>query len=154
MWKTPALVATVTLLFLGAAGCDAPPDADVGDRAGPDKEILLSGGGAPFSPVVRSGNLLFLSGVVGVDRDAEDQGAAAETRRVLEGIQDRLEQVGSSMEDLVKCTVFLVDMDEYSAMNEVYSEFFPEDPPARSAVAVRDLPVGAEVEIECIGAAP
>ena len=138
--------------MLAITACEPPEEMAEPETmdAGPDKEVLVEGGALPYSPVVRSGDLLFLSGMIGVDADAEDQGAAAETRRVLEDIESTLDEVGASMGDAVKCTVFLVDMDDYNAMNETYAEFFPEDAPARSTVAVAELPAGAEVEIECI----
>lgn len=105
-----------------------------------------------FSPVVRTGNLYFLSGVIGT-RQGEQNGVEPETRRVLEGIRSRLESVGATMDDVVKCTVFLVDMADYNAMNQIYATFWPSNPPARTAIAVRGLPAGATVEIECIAAA-
>ena len=76
----------------------------------------------------------------------------AETRRTLESIKDALERFGSSMDRVVKCTVFLVDMSEWSAMNEVYAEFFPENKPARTAIGI-SLGGDTRVEIECIAAA-
>lgn len=151
------VVATTSVLLVAAVGCEGQPEMEpdaTQEAAGePAKEVLVSAGQAPYSPVVRSGHLLFLSGVIGVDRDAEEQGAPAETRRVLERIRNTLQEVDASLEDVVKCTVFLVDMDDYGDMNDVYSEFFPSAPPARSTVAVDALPAGAEVEVECIAAA-
>ena len=76
----------------------------------------------------------------------------AETRRTLESIQDALERFGSSMDRVVKCTVFLVDMAQWSAMNEVYAEFFPGNKPARTTVGI-SLGGDTRVEIECIAAA-
>jgi 2-iminobutanoate/2-iminopropanoate deaminase len=118
------------------------------------KEVINPSGGevtTPFSPIVRTGDLLFLSGVIGRSPDG-DIGAA--TRQALEGIRSRLAAADATMDDVVKCTVFLVDMDDYQGMNLVYAEFFPPpEPPARSAIAVRDLPASAQVEIECIAAA-
>jgi 2-iminobutanoate/2-iminopropanoate deaminase len=71
----------------------------------------------------------------------------------MENIKAVLEHAGSSMERVVKCTVFLVDMDDYGAVNEVYATFFPKDPPARSAMAGSGLAFDAKVEIECIALA-
>jgi len=146
-----ALAAAAALPLILIA-CEAPasenPESD-----GPHKEVINPQGGpvtTPFSPIVRTGNLLFLSGVIG--RGGEE-GIGAATRQALESIRDRLAAADATMEDLVKCTVFLVDMEDYQGMNEAYAEFFPSDPPARSAVAVRELPVRADVEIECIAAA-
>lgn len=155
MTRRDALAAVVLTVAVAAAGCQESAETGMAEEEaeGPAKEVLMASQGAPYSPVVRGGDLLFLSGAIGVDDDAEEQGAPGETRRSLEGIQERLEDSGASLEDVVKCTVFLTDMDDYGDMNDVYSEFFPEDPPARSAVAVAELPADAEVEIECIAVA-
>ena len=104
---------------------------------------------APYSEGVRYGGLIFLAGKTG---GQGEPGVQAETRRTLESIQDALERFGSSMDRVVKCTVFLVDMAEWSAMNEVYAEFFPENKPARTAVGI-SLGGDTRVEIECIAAA-
>ncbi|MEQ8313301.1 MAG: RidA family protein [Gammaproteobacteria bacterium] len=104
---------------------------------------------APYSEGVRYGGLIFLAGKTG---GAGERGVQPETRRALESIQDALERFGSSMDRVVKCTVFLVDMAEWSAMNEVYAEFFPENKPARTAVGI-SLGGDTRVEIECIAAA-
>ena len=144
-------VAALAAAF-AVAGCQ---EAAVEAEDLPHKEIILpEGADAPtlLSPVVRTGNLLFLSGVIGTGDDIE--GVEEETREVLERIEDRLATADAGLQDVVKCTVFLVDMDDYDAMNEIYGEFFREDPPARSAIGVRELPFGALVEIECIAAAP
>ena len=104
---------------------------------------------APYSEGVRYGGLIFLAGKTG---GSGESGVQAETRRTLESIQDALERFGSSMDRVVKCTVFLVDMAEWGAMNEVYAEFFPENKPARTAVGI-SLGGDTRVEIECIAAA-
>lgn len=119
---------------------------------GPRKDILIPGGGERplFSTIIQSGGTLYLSGVIG--RSATGDAAEA-TRAAMDGIQQRLERINHSMEDLVKCVVYLIDMDDYNAMNEVYVSYFPSNPPARTAVAVRALPVNAQVEVDCIAAA-
>lgn len=104
---------------------------------------------APYSEGVRYGGLLFLAGKTG---GGGAPGVQPETRRALESIADALERFGSSMDRVVKCTVFLVDMVEWGAMNEVYAEFFPENKPARTAVGI-SLGGDNRVEIECIAAA-
>jgi 2-iminobutanoate/2-iminopropanoate deaminase len=104
---------------------------------------------APYSEGVRYGGLLFLAGKTG---GSGERGVQPETRRALESIRDALERFGSSMDRVVKCTVFLVDMAEWGAMNEVYAEFFPENKPARTAVGI-SLGGDSRVEIECIAAA-
>jgi 2-iminobutanoate/2-iminopropanoate deaminase len=93
--------------------------------------------------------LLYLAGKTG---GAGERGVQPETRRALESIRDALERFGSSMDRVVKCTVFLVDMAEWGAMNEVYAEFFPGNKPARTAVGI-SLGGDSRVEIECIAAA-
>ena len=81
-----------------------------------------------------------------------EPGIQPETRIALESIQARLERYGSSMDRVLKCTVFMADMAEWDDMNEVYTEFFPENKPARTSVGIR-LNRNARVEIECIAAA-
>jgi reactive intermediate/imine deaminase len=109
--------------------------------------------GLPFSSAVRVGNMLYLSGQVGAmpnTRELAPGGVAAETKQTLENIKQVLEYAGSSLDRVVKCTVFLQDINDYVAMNEVYASYFQEEPPARSTVAGSGLALGAQVEIECI----
>lgn len=135
-------VATVLPLALGAC-------ASGGGSGGPHREVYNPS--TLFSPVVRTGNLYFLSGVIATRQG--DNGVVPETRRVLESIRDRLATVGATLDDVVKCTVYLVDMGDYQAMNQVYTSFWPQNPPARTAIAVQALPAGASVEITCVAAA-
>lgn len=105
----------------------------------------------PFSEAVRVGNLLFLSGQIGTTADGlVPGGIGPETRQTLENIKATVEKYGSSMDEVVKCTVFLADIAEWPAMNEVYATFFPMNKPARSAVAGSGLALNSRVEIECI----
>lgn len=107
----------------------------------------------PYSQAVRTGNLVFVSGQLPI---APATGAFAEggikelTRQSILNAKAILEQAGTDLAHVVKTTVFLADMDDFAAMNEVYSQFFTEPFPARSAVAVKTLPKGALVEMECI----
>ena len=107
----------------------------------------------PFSEAVRVGHMLYLSGQLGFDpktsRMAEG-GIAGETRQTMENIKATLEKHGSSMAEVVKCTVFLADISEWAAMNEVYVTYFPSNPPARSALGSSGLALGARTEIECM----
>lgn len=104
----------------------------------------------PYSQAVRAGNLLFLSGQLGID-PATGQlvpgGIAAETRQALENCRAVLAAAGRSLADVVQVQVMLADIADYAAMNHVYATFFPAHPPARAAYAVAALPRGARVEI-------
>lgn len=108
--------------------------------------------GLPFSSAVQVDNTLYLSGNLGNvpgKNELAPGGIQAETRQTMENIKAVVEQFGSSMDKIVKCTVFLADMDEWPAMNEVYRSYFS-TPPARSALGANGLALGARVEIECI----
>jgi reactive intermediate/imine deaminase len=112
----------------------------------------------PFSPAVRVGNLIYLAGQIGTDATASGAvvpgGIAAETKQTLENIKQVLTAVGSSMDRVVKCTVFIADMKEWDAMNAVYRTYFmAPNFPARSAFGANGLALNAKVEIECIAAA-
>lgn len=107
----------------------------------------------PFSDAVRVGHMLYLSGKIGnvpPTLKLAEGGIGGETRQALENIKASLEKYGSSLAEVVKCTVFLADIDEWAAMNEVYVTFFPTNPPARSALGVSGLALGARTEIECM----
>jgi reactive intermediate/imine deaminase len=106
-----------------------------------------------FSPAVRVGNLLFLSGQIGTDTANRlvPGGLQAEARQALNNIKRVLEQNGSSLDRVVKCTVFLADMREWQDFNEIYVTYFRVRKPARSAMGATGLALGARVEIECIG---
>jgi 2-iminobutanoate/2-iminopropanoate deaminase len=122
-----------------------------------DLEYFPAGGDTerswPFSEAVRVGDLLFLSGMLGTKPGTSELvpgGIQPETRQTLENIRATLQRHGGSMDRVAKCTVFLADVAEWSAMNQVYIEFFPVNRPARTALGVGGLPLGARVEIECI----
>jgi len=107
----------------------------------------------PFSEAVRVGHMLYLSGNIGNLPGTSKLvvgGIGAETRQTLENIKASLERHGSSMAEVVKCTVFLADIGEWAAMNAVYTTYFPAHPPARSAFGTSGLSLGARTEIECL----
>ena len=107
----------------------------------------------PFSEAVRVGHMLYLSGQLGFDPETSklaEGGITGETRQTMENIKATLEKYGSSMAEVVKCTVFLADIGEWAAMNEVYMTYFPTNPPARSALGSSGLALGARTEIECL----
>jgi 2-iminobutanoate/2-iminopropanoate deaminase len=110
----------------------------------------------PYSQAVRTGDLIFVSGQIPLDPQTGELVAGdigAQTERVLQNVQAVLESAGSAMAHIVKTTVFLADIADFAAMNEVYGRFFPNDPPARSAFQVAALPKGARVEIEVVAQA-
>ena len=121
-----------------------------------DKQVINLPGAPlnlPFSAAVRVGNVLYLSGQLGTvpgTRQLADTGIAGQTKQALENVKGVLAAAGSSLERVVKCTVFLADIKDYAAMNAVYTTYFPKDPPARSTVAGSGLALGARVEIECL----
>ena len=138
------------LPLLVLTGCEVKVDKDA------DVEYLLMPGmedlDLPFSSAVRVDNTLYLSGNLGNipgSIELAEGGIAGETRQTMENIKAVLEQFGSSMDEVVKCTVFLADMAEWGAMNEVYKTYFT-NPPARSALGASGLALDARVEIECI----
>lgn len=105
---------------------------------------------AVYSQGVQVGDALYLAGQIGLDpatRKLVEGGVEAETRRALENCKAILEAAGYSLKDVVQVQVFLVDINDYQAMNQVYATYFPESPPARAALAVAALPGGAQVEI-------
>jgi 2-iminobutanoate/2-iminopropanoate deaminase len=107
----------------------------------------------PYSQAIRTENLLFTAGQVGLDpatMEIVEGGIEAQTRQVLINLKHVLETADSGLNFVVKTTVFLQDLGDFAKMNAVYAEFFPENPPARSTVQVAGLPKGALVEIECI----
>jgi len=107
----------------------------------------------PFSEAVRVDDVLYLSGQLGFDQatgQLVEGGIAAETKQTMENIKATLDKYGSSMSQVFKCTVFLADISEWAAMNEVYMTYFPRNPPARSALGSSGLALGARTEIECI----
>jgi reactive intermediate/imine deaminase len=121
-------------------------------RSGPVVEYAAAQGGLPFSPYVRVDNMLYLSGQLGnmPGGGLAEGGVQAETQQTLENIRNVLESAGSSMNNVVKCSVFMEDMNQWPAMNEVYVTFFPEHLPARSAFGSTGLALGAALEIECL----
>jgi len=109
-----------------------------------------------LSAAIRVGDMLYLSGQLGFipgGRGLAPGGIKPETQATLENIKRVVEAAGSSMDRVVKCTVFLADIAEFGQMNEVYRTFFPKDPPTRSTVAVAGLVANARVEIECLALA-
>lgn len=107
----------------------------------------------PYSIAVRAGKQVFTAGQIGLDPQTGELvagGIEAETRQALVNLKHILEAAGCRLEDVVKTTIFLRDMADFASMNAVYAEFFVQNPPARTTIAVAALPKGARVEIEAI----
>ena len=110
----------------------------------------------PYSQAIKAGMFVFASGSLGLDPETGElaSGVEQQTRQSLNNISAVLSEAGSSLDKVVKTTVFLADINDYAAVNAVYAEYFPEAPPARSAVQVAALPKAADVEIEVIALIP
>jgi 2-iminobutanoate/2-iminopropanoate deaminase len=123
----------------------------------PDREVVSTdrapGAVGPYSQGIRVGHFVFTAGQLGIDPATGkmvEGGVQAQARQSLTNVRGVLEAAGSSLEQVVKVTVFLQDMNDFKAVNEVYAQFFTQAPPARSAVQVAALPLGGLVEIEAI----
>lgn len=109
--------------------------------------------GAPYNQAIRVGDLVFVAGQLGVSLETGElagSSAAEQTEQVMRNLAAILEAAGSSLDRLVKTTVFLVDLADFAAMNDVYARHVGDRPPARSTVEVAGLPTGARVEIEAV----
>ncbi|VFQ42863.1 RidA family protein [Desulfoluna butyratoxydans] len=109
----------------------------------------------PYAQAVRHGNTLYLSGQLAMNPDTglfERESVARQTRRCMENIKAVLEAAGSSMANLLSCTVFLSSMDHFDAFNDVYASYFPDHPPARITVASAGIFDGLDVEIAAVAA--
>ncbi len=136
-------------LFVGSPTIQAAEIARFDD--GP-----FAGKGFPYSESARVGNLLFLAGQIGEDEDGNlvPGGIEAEAEQMLLNIKAALARRGLAMEHVVKCTVFLADIAEWGAFNDVYKKHFSHPYPARSALGASGLAVNARVEMECIAGYP
>jgi 2-iminobutanoate/2-iminopropanoate deaminase len=109
--------------------------------------------GAPYSQGIVFGDLVFVAGQLGIDPatgEVVEGGIGPQTARVMENLQAILEEVGSGLDKLLKTSIFLVDLGDFAAMNEVYASYLTEPYPARATVQIAALPSGARVEIEAL----
>lgn len=125
-----------------------------------DRQIIATaqapGAVGPYSQAVRVGDLVFTAGQLGIVPSTKEFAGAdieSQTRQALENLKAVLEAGGSCLDHVIKTTVFLADMGEFARMNGVYAQFFPDEPPSRSAVQAAALPLGGRVEIEAIALA-
>lgn len=155
--SSPSAPLPVALLVLASLLVAAPA---AGQEASPDVEFLNAGtvlpADLPFSEAVRVDDTLYLSGMVGVVPGTDSLvagGIGPEARQTLENIEAVLRAHGSSLDRVVKCTVFLADIGEWDAFNQVYRTFFSDPYPARSALGADGLALDARVEVECTATA-
>lgn len=107
----------------------------------------------PYSQAIKTGNFIFLSGQIGIDPQAKklvEGGVEAQAKQIFKNIQAVLKEAGLALQNVVKATVFLKDMADFKKVNEIYAAHFQPPYPARSAVAVKDLPLSVDIEIEVI----
>jgi 2-iminobutanoate/2-iminopropanoate deaminase len=154
-----ALPVALCSAFLTVAAASAQKHKAAATAVSPEYYPLPSTGGAPlpFSESVKVGDTLFISGQIGNlpgTLTLAPGGIGPEARQALDNIKAIVERRGSSMAQVVKCTVFLADIKEWPAFNEVYREYFKTNPPARSALAASGLAFNARTEIECIAFVP
>ncbi len=120
------------------------------------KQVITSNGApaaiGPYSQAIRVGDMLFTSGVIPVDPATGNipEGSAAQAQQAFTNLTNLIQDAGGSMENVIKTTVFIKEMDDFGAINEVYAKFFPEPFPARSCVEVARLPKDVMLEIEAI----
>lgn len=109
----------------------------------------------PYTPAVRAGDFIFVSGQLGMaDGALVDGGVAGQTSQAVANLSERLAELGAELTDVVKTTCFLIDMDAFSTFNAAYVEAFGRHRPARSTIAVRELPFAGQVEIEAVAYRP
>lgn len=148
---------TGTAAAAGVATLAVPPGAQAA-KAKPKKKVIYKPGEQPspdkiLSSGIQYGNLVFVSGAGAHDPKTHkvvDGPFPNQVRQCLENVKTTVEAAGSSMDRVLKCLVFLTDISTFQEMNKVYHTFFPTDPPARSTVAVKELPGESPIEIECI----
>jgi 2-iminobutanoate/2-iminopropanoate deaminase len=124
------------------------------------KEVIATNRGpkaiGPYSQAIRGNGLVFVSGQIALDPSTQQLAAGdiqGQTERVMENLKSILEAAGSSLDRVVRTTVFLADMNEFAPMNEIYGRYFPAEPPARSTVQAARLPRDVRVEIDVIALA-
>jgi 2-iminobutanoate/2-iminopropanoate deaminase len=144
--------------LIGAIACAIAIPSLLTAQGGAKQVIVPPGASASttLSPGIRVGDILYLSGQLGTKPGSPlDSTIQGQTSQALENLKGVVEAAGTTMSNVVKCTVFLADLKDFGGMNQAYTQFFPKEPPARSTVVVAALVrTGAKVEIECIAAIP
>jgi 2-iminobutanoate/2-iminopropanoate deaminase len=107
----------------------------------------------PYSQAVKHNNVIYCSGQIGITPETGNMAGddvENQARQVMKNLQAVLEEAGSGFNDVLKCSIFVADMDDFSVVNEIYGGYFPDNPPARETVAVKTLPKNCKVEVSCI----
>lgn len=147
----------IVALSLATAGVAIVAPTSLSAQDAGRQQVIPEGmrASATLSPGIRVGNIVYGSGQLGTDRSNPNATIQDETTRALEASKRVFEAAGTTMENTIRCTVFLVDVEDFRGMNEAYAKFFPNSPPARSTVVIKALVVpNAKVEIECMAAIP
>lgn len=154
MTRSAALVCSALLGSLLLSACQAPsPPSEPVTREAIQSQLP----NRPYSRAVRVGNTFYFSGALGVTEETlamEEGRIEAETRNVMEGFKALFAEVGVEFSDVVKGTVYLVDVADYAGMNQVYGEYFPADPPARECIAAGQILSDGLVEISFVAVVP
>ncbi len=142
---------TVVVLAFLVIGCHMNQEAPM------EREVIESPGApaaiGPYSQAIKAGNTLYCSGQIAIDPstgELANESIEAETRQVLENLSAVLGEAGFAVSDVVRTTVYMTDMEDYARINKIYGEYFTDNPPARAAVQVANLPKYLHVEISCI----
>lgn len=107
----------------------------------------------PYSQAVVYNGLVYCSGQIGLEAGSMEfagNDVASQTEQVMKNLEQVLKEAGSGFDKVLRCSIFLADMDDFITVNEIYGNYFPEDPPARKTVSVKKLPKNARVEISCV----
>jgi reactive intermediate/imine deaminase len=157
--KSAAIVKSILVALLLPGGASFAAAKSSAIQSAPEFFPMVSASGTslPFSEAVKIGTTLYVSGQIGVlpgTLTPVPGGIAAESRQVMENIKSILERHNSSMDRVLKCTVFMADIEDWPAFNDIYREYFKAHFPARSAMAASGLAFNARVEVECIAMVP
>ncbi len=145
-FRSRIVTALGTVLFLSACSATSQIEHFRPENAAKDQKLL-------FSPMIRHGETLYLSGMIGLKPGTTELPDSVEeqTRNAFAAIEKTLKLADADLSHLISCTVYLADMNNYTEMNEVYGSFFGSKPPTRTTVEVAALPLGAQIEISCLG---
>jgi 2-iminobutanoate/2-iminopropanoate deaminase len=153
MGTAAVLGSGLALATASSAVADPVPEQDA-PQTRPGRQVIPGSSYPTFSRAVRLDRLVFVAGVVGQKPGTRELVAAEfepQCRQALENLKASIEAAGSSLDKVLKCTVYITEAADFAAFNKLYVEYFPKDPPARSSVVVKELVVsGAKLEVDCV----